>query len=64
MAIGKNKHGPVEIDLKDIGLPRQVLLLIRDIYQHPQTNAHTKDLIRFKLKELLGNDFDIKGFLK
>lgn len=55
--------GPIEIDLKDIGLPRQLLYLVRNIYNDPQTNKHTKDLIRFELQRVLGRNFDIKGFL-
>lgn len=59
----KNKSSPLVIDLKDIGLPKQVLLLIRRIYQDPNTNQHTKELIRFELQKLLGREFDIKEFL-
>jgi hypothetical protein len=53
----------IEINLKDIGLPRQLLVMVRDIYNDPNTNSHTKDLIRFKLKQFLGDGYDIKGFL-
>lgn len=52
------------LDLKDIGLPRQLLYVVRNIYQHPQTNKHTKDLIRFELQRVLGREFDIKEFLE
>lgn len=52
------------IEIRDMGLPRQLLLLVRDIYNHPQTNDHTKDLIRFELKKLLGDGYDIKNFLQ
>jgi hypothetical protein len=54
----------IEINLKDIGLPRQLLLMVRDIYNDPNTNKHTKDVIRFELQKLLGREFDIKGFLR
>ncbi|CAM3730318.1 hypothetical protein [Mesobacillus zeae] len=63
MRISKNKSSPFVIDLKDVGLPRQVLLLIKRVYNDPNTNRHTKDLIRFELQKLLGREFDIKGFL-
>jgi hypothetical protein len=52
------------LDLKDIGLPRQLLYTIRTIYQHPQTNKHTKELIRFELQRVLGREFDIREFLE
>lgn len=55
--------GPIEIDLKDIGLPRQLLYLVRNIYNDPQTNKYTKDVIRFELQKLLGREYDIKQFL-
>lgn len=53
----------IEINLKDIGLPKEVLLLIRRIYNDPQTNKYTKDVIRFELQKLLGRNYDVKGFL-
>jgi hypothetical protein len=52
------------ISIRDIGLPRQLLLLVKEIYNHPQTNDHTRDLIRFQLKKLLGEEYDIKEFLR
>lgn len=51
------------LDLSHIGLPRKLLLVIKEIYNHPQTNQHTKDLIRFELKKVLGTKYDIKQFL-
>jgi hypothetical protein len=51
------------LDLSHIGLPRKLLTVIKEIYNHPQTNKHTKDLIRFELKKVLGNEFDIKEYL-
>lgn len=63
MRISKKRDGPFVIDLKDVGLPKQVLLLIRRIYQDPNTNPHTKEVIRFELQKLLGREFDIKEFL-
>jgi hypothetical protein len=53
----------IEINLKDIGLPRQLLLLVRDIYNDPNTNKHTKDLIRFELQKLLGRGYNVREFL-
>ncbi|OEH86245.1 hypothetical protein BHU72_11975 [Desulfuribacillus stibiiarsenatis] len=53
----------IKIDLKDIGLPRQCLEMVARIYNHPNTNNHTKDYIRFELQSMLGRDYDIKGFL-
>lgn len=60
----KNKSSPFVIDLKDIGLPKELLLLVRRIYQDRNTNEHTKDVIRFELQRLLGREFDIKEFLQ
>jgi hypothetical protein len=54
----------INIDLKDIGLPRELLLLVRRIYNDPQTNKYTKDVIRFELQRLLGRNYDIKKFLQ
>lgn len=51
------------LDLKDVGLPRQLLYLVRNVYNHPNTNSHTKDYIRFELQRVLGREFDIKNFL-
>lgn len=59
----KNKSSPLTIDLKDIGLPRELLLLVKRIYQDSNTNEHTKSVIRFELQRVLGRDFDIKSFL-
>lgn len=51
------------LTIRDIGLPRQLLLLVREIYQDPNTNRHTKEVIYFKLKQFLGDEYDVKGFL-
>ena len=59
--VGK-KDIPV-LDLKDVGLPRQLLYLVRNVYNHPNTNSHTKDYIRFELQRVLGRNYDVKSFL-
>jgi hypothetical protein len=53
----------VRIDLSDVGLPRQCLVLVGRIYNHPNTNKHTKDFIRFELQRMFGNEYDYKEFL-
>jgi hypothetical protein len=53
----------MKIDLSDVGMVRKCLYMVRDIYNHPNTNEHTKDFIRFELQKLLGREYDIKGFL-
>ncbi|MDV2883828.1 hypothetical protein RYX45_01450 [Alkalihalophilus pseudofirmus] len=53
----------MKIDLSDIGLVRESLVLVGRVYNHPDTNQHTKQFIRFELQRLLGNEYDIKGFL-
>ena len=56
--------GSVKIDLINATLPKQCLEIVRNVYQHPQTNEHTKHYIRFELQKLFGRDTDIIGFLK
>jgi hypothetical protein len=53
----------VKVDLSDVGLPRKCLMMVKDIYNHPNTNSHTKDFIRFEMQKILGRDYDIKKFL-
>ncbi len=53
----------MKIDLSDIHLVEKLLYIMRDIYQHEQTNEHTKTYIRF----VLGKEFphlDIHSFLE
>jgi hypothetical protein len=54
----------VQIDLKDIGLPRQCLEMVGRIYNHPNTNKHTKEFIRFELQRIMGREYDVKEYLK
>ncbi|WP_157800949.1 hypothetical protein [Bacillus solitudinis] len=53
----------MEIDLKDVGLPRQCLELVARVYNHPNSNKHTQDFIRFELQRVLGREYNIKEFL-
>lgn len=53
----------MHIDLKDVGLPRQCLEVLARVYQHPNTNKHTKDFIRIELQRILGKEYDTKEFL-
>lgn len=53
----------IEIDLINAYLPEQVLNMVKKIYQHEQTNEHTRHLIRFEMQRILGRDTDIVGFL-
>ena len=54
----------VKIDLINADLPQKCLNIIKTIYQHEQTNRHTRHLIRFELQKLFGRDTDIRGFLE
>lgn len=62
--MGKKNHEIPIIDLKDIGLPRQCLQMVKNIYNHPNTNQHTRDYIRFELQKILGREYDVVEFLK
>lgn len=53
----------MKIDLSDVGLPRKCLEVLGRVYNHPNTNKHTKDFIRFELQRILGREYDVKEYL-
>ncbi len=54
----------MQIDLINADLPQRCLDILKNVYNHPQTNKHTKHIIRFELQKLLGRDTDIKAYLE
>ncbi|MCM3739227.1 hypothetical protein M3210_02980 [Oceanobacillus luteolus] len=56
--------GSVKIDIINAHFPKQLMEMVRSIYNHEKTNEHTKHLIRFELQKIFGRDTDIVGFLK
>ncbi|WP_158735139.1 hypothetical protein [Alteribacillus sp. YIM 98480] len=59
----ENPESIVTLDLSDVLIPKKVLMLIGEVYNHSETSKQTKDLVRFELNKLLGSEYDIKGFL-
>jgi len=53
----------LKIDVINAELPKQLLELVRNVYQHEQTNRHTRHAIRFELQRVLGKEYDVIGFL-
>lgn len=53
----------VKIDMINADLPNKCLNIVKDVYNHPNTNSFTKDYIRFELQKLFGRDVDVKGWL-
>lgn len=56
--------GSVKIDIINAHFPKQLMEMVRTIYQHERTNEHTRHLIRFELQKIFGRDTDIVGFLE
>jgi len=56
--------GSIKIDIINAHFPKQLMEMVRSIYQHERTNEHTKHLIRFELQKIFGRDTDIIGFLE
>ncbi|WP_179107170.1 hypothetical protein [Sediminibacillus massiliensis] len=54
----------MKIDVINGHLPKQCMEMVRNIYNHPNTNKHTKQFIRFELQRILGREYDIKGYLQ
>jgi hypothetical protein len=54
----------MQIDVINAELPKQCLEILRNVYNHPNTNEHTRHYVRFELQKLFGRDTDIKGFLE
>lgn len=54
----------VKIDVINAELPQQCLEIIKNVYNHPNTNKHTKHYIRFEMQKLFGREYDIKGYLE
>lgn len=54
----------VRITIDGPSIFEQGVFALGRVYNHPQTNKHTKQFIRFELQRILGNDKDIVGFLK
>ena len=54
----------VRINVINADLPQRVLDIIKEVYNHPQTNEHTRHVIRFELHKLFGREYDIYNFLK
>jgi len=54
----------LKIDLSDIGLIKDLMLLIRRIYKHEQTPPILQTYIKFEMNKYLGTHYDIKGFLE
>lgn len=56
--------GSIKIDIINAHFPKQLMEMVRTIYQHERTNEHTRHLIRFELQKIFGRDTDIVGFLE
>lgn len=56
--------GSAKIDIINAHFPKQLMEMVRNIYNHEQTNGHTRHLIRFELQKIFGTDTDIRGFLE
>jgi len=56
--------GSFKIDVINADLPQKCLNIVKSVYQHEQTNKHTRHLIRFEMQKLFGRDTDIVGFLE
>ena len=54
----------MKIDLSDIGLIKDLMLLIRRIYKHEQTPPILQTYIKFEMNKYLGTHYDIKAFLE
>jgi hypothetical protein len=54
----------VKIDVINADLPMKCLDIIKNVYNHPNTNKHTRHYIRFELQKLFGRDYDIRGYLE
>jgi hypothetical protein len=53
-----------KIDVINADLPMKCLDIIKNVYNHPNTNKHTRHYIRFELQKLFGRDYDIRGYLE
>ncbi|MDW7673187.1 MAG: hypothetical protein SCK28_01500 [Bacillota bacterium] len=51
------------LELHGLFLPRECLELVARLYNFPGQSSRAKEFIRFELKRILGNDYDITGFL-
>ncbi|WP_026908940.1 hypothetical protein [Paucisalibacillus globulus] len=58
-----NDDGHIKIDVINADLPMKCLAIVARVYNHPNSNKHTKNFIRFELQKLFGRDYDIIGFL-
>lgn len=56
--------GSVKIDVINAHFPKQLMEMTRNIYNHEQTNKHTRHIIRLELQKIFGRDTDIRGFLE
>ncbi len=55
--------GSFKIDVINADFPQRCMEMVRKIYNHEQTNEHTRHIIRFELQDIFGRDTDIVGFL-
>ena len=53
----------IRIDVTGAELPQQCLGILKRIYNHPNTNKHTKHAIRIELQKLFGREYTIKEYL-
>lgn len=54
----------IRIDITGAQIVQECMEMTKRIYNHPNTNKHTKDFIRFELQRILGREYDIKEYLK
>lgn len=55
--------GSAKIDIINAHFPKQLMEMVRNIYNHERTNEHTRHIIRLELQKIFGRDTDIVGFL-